>query len=212
LYFFDTTNDLRIPSIWLLAVRTGGSGRKSFTVGGADLTVAGAVKSALRELSGQFQKNASDDLDPAHVQSLADDPTRVTTISDHAALYASDDAFPNLDFLDLHRPPISADAVQARSLISPASAYDLRTVLVQISEHLAQLGSELLLKDMSLPFFQDRRLHCVRALAPHVYPMSFGYTRQRFAISDRLHALSERYGSAPIRTLSDLNPHVHPFA
>ena len=211
-YFFDTMNDLCIPSVWLLAVRVSGTGKKTVTSAGADLTVEAAMASALREMSGHLPRENGRPDEGVAAQEPADDPTWITRVHDHATFYESDEVFHHFDFLDRAKPMVSAASVQKRAVIPLAPSYNLREVLHQIGDHLGHLGSELILKDLTLPIFRKRGLHCVRVLAPDIYPLSFGYARQRFAINDRLQDLAKQYLGAPLRGPEDLNPHIHPFA
>ena len=217
LHYLDTTSDLGIPSIWLLALRADGAlGPATLTTGGGGLSVADAMAGALRELAGQLRQADPQGGGPRHTESyiaqLEAAPMRVLDVGDHGAYYAGPGARTRLRSFCPPSGVVAAEEVQAAALFPALPPADAREILRAIAHRLGELGSELVLKDLTVTPFRERGLFCVRALAPDLFPVSFGHDSQRVAVTDRLQRLAEAYGVPVPHTMEDLNPDVHPFA
>jgi len=125
--------------------------------------------------------------------------------ADHGALYALDETFDRLDFVDFDGGPrIDVQEVQERGLIAtatPPELNDLRQVLERLSRHLEGCGARVFFKDITHPAVRERGLHCVKAITPGLYPLWFGHGKRRFGVTAGL----ERLGAPPY------NLEVHPF-
>lgn len=211
LHFFDATSDTGIPTVWAIAVRVRGNGPKTFHAAASRLSVGRACFTALKDLTGFIPRFSSAQRDRA--ARLLDDPAAIRGPEEHMALYALDDTFPRLAFLGFDDAPrISAAEAGGHPAVPASTRYNLREVLESLVSHLAGAGVSVLVKDVTHPTLAARGLHCVRVLAPGLYPLWFGPTAHRFAVTERLRRLAREHAGARHGGVEEYNLGTHPLA
>ncbi|HEX2094196.1 MAG TPA: YcaO-like family protein [Longimicrobiaceae bacterium] len=212
LHLFDITTDVAIPAVAGIAVRRSGDGLRTFHSAAARLSVERACFAALKDLTG-FTPHLSSER-RKEFRRLLHYPERVSTPEDHYGLYALDETFERLSFLDFRgdAPRIHAREIGERALVPAQDRYNLGAVLERVAEHLRSLGAAAYLKDITHPSLAARGLSCVKVITPGLYPLWFGANQQRFAVTDRLRRLARDFGSHELRDERDCNLEVHPFS
>ena len=206
---FDITTDVAIPVILCAAVKQSGQGPQVVFSTACRLHADEAAFAAMKDLSGMFDAESYDE---ARARKLLERPEDVTTPEDHAAYYSLPETFERLDFLGFHEQPRrTTQEIDQSMWIQRRNSYNLKTVLEEILGRLNALGITVLLKDLTHREFRRRNLHCLRAIAPGLYPMWFGYYALRFRMSDRLRRLSETFAGKPLDDMSQVNLELHPF-
>jgi thiazole/oxazole-forming peptide maturase SagD family component len=210
-HLFDATTDLAVPVVLGVAVRMRGSGPRSFTAAASRLSAERACLTALGDLAGFYPQMREERR--TELRRLLDEPERVKGPSDHYGLYALDETFERLGFLDFEGPPrTTVREMERRRLVPPASRYDLRALLVAIAERVESVGASVLLKDVTHPWVAARGLRCVRALTPGLYPIWFGAHAVRFAVTERLARLGHEWTGRTFSSPDDFCLEMHPFS
>src|SRR5690606_402561 len=100
---FDITVVQRIPCVWALARNPTSDGRPALAwAAGSHPGPGQAIRNALAELAParrQLSRRDADGRAPERARRMAADPQLVTTMEDHALLYADPEAASRLDFL-----------------------------------------------------------------------------------------------------------------
>jgi thiazole/oxazole-forming peptide maturase SagD family component len=213
IHLFDIRTDIKIPVVAAVGVRQRGDGPKTVHAAAASPFSETALSSALRDLLvGLSFTPESRPWDRARALTLLADPNLVSTSYDHRLLYGLDETFEKTSFLGFHTVSrLTSREIDACSLIQPSASYDLREMLLTIAAHLEQLGLPVLLKDITHPALAKRQLFCAKALIPGLYPMWYGHSFMRFAITDRLRALARKFTGRTLQDRNDVNLHIHPF-
>lgn len=219
---FDTTTETGIPCIWAMATHpllTRGELHPEtdvlalFCAAGSHLTPEGAVFSALAELGPQLANAIA--RYPAvrgAAATMLDDPDKVRTIFDHAALFGDPRAFQRLDFLTRHPDPTRAVADighgNERFLNS-----DLRADLIELIERYLAEGTDVIIVNQTAPEHLAQGLVAVKAIIPGSIPLTYGHRRRRLRNLPRLFDIPRRLGHADLTpTSANLNTLPHPFA
>lgn len=199
LAMYRVATDHPVAVVAAVAFQRGGYGGPFATVGlGADIDTAAAARSAALEV-GQVRptfRSRARRQDAGRIRELADDPSQVTTLEDHALLYAEpSDAFAFLEGEPMAWPPAPAD--------DPLPA---------ILEHFRAVDQEVAYVNLTSPDLEPLGLHTARALLPGFQPIAFGSHERRLG-GRRLYELPWRLGlrEAPTDAAS-LNPLPHPIA
>ena len=138
-------------------------------------------------------------------------PENVDNPDDHRMLYSLDQSFAKLSFLGFDsQPRLTYEDLNHRSWLANQESFDLKEILERLTDWLAGLEIQVLMKDISHPELAAAGLRCVRAIGIGLYPMWFGYYGLRFAVTSRLKKLAVKWG-APILQESDINLELHPF-
>jgi len=205
----DLTTDVAIPVILCVAVKQSGRGPQGMLSTACRLHTDEAAFAALKDLSSLPDP---DSYDEARARKLVERPEDVSLPEDHAAYYSLPETFGRLSFLGLDgQPQLAAQDIDRHLWIPRQNRYNLKAVLEEILHRLKAPGINILLKDLTHREFRRRDLHCVRAIAPGLYPMWFGYYAVRFRMSDRLRRLSENFLGKPLHDASQINLDIHPF-
>jgi thiazole/oxazole-forming peptide maturase SagD family component len=203
-HLFDITADTAVPAVAAMAVRRRGQGPKTFHGAAARLSAGHACRVALEDIAS-FSHHMDETRRRMSLHLLSQ-PDEIAGPADHGALYALDEPFERLGFLDFDGGPrITVQEVQSRGLIEPDAQrerYDLREVLERLCRRLEDCGAQVFFKDITHPAVGERGLRCVKAITPGLYPLWFGHRKRRFRVTPRL----ERLGGAP-----PYNLEVHPF-
>ena len=219
---FDITTDMALPVVLAVALRREDAsdrqenlGPRVFFAAACRLRVEDSCASAMEDLAG-----FDPELSPERRESfrrLLEDPRSMDGPAEHFQLYALDEAFDRLSFLELERsaPEIDVATLRAASLIEPASTYNLKQLLQDIDDHSRSLGVSLYLKDISHPAAAELGLACAKAVTPGLFPIWFGAGNQRFRRTRRLRSLAESWFDDPAvaeARLRDVNLGLHPFS
>jgi ribosomal protein S12 methylthiotransferase accessory factor len=211
LHLFDITTDTAVPVVAAIAVRQAGEGPRTFHAAAARLSGERACHAALKDLTGFTPAIAPGRLD--EMRRLLDHPELVTGPAGHFELFALDEAFDRLSFLDFG-PAAGMDARELgpRSPVPAADRYEIGDVLRCIAAHLRTAGAAVYLKDLTHAEIGRRGLHCVRAVTPGLFPIWFGSRLRRFAVTPRLQRLARDLVGRDLSRVEDFNLELHPFS
>lgn len=211
LFVFDLTADTAVPTVAAIAVRRQGHGRRTFHAAATRLSAEGACFAALKDLSGFVPSFTPEKRDRS--LNLLHEPDRISSPADHFDLYALDEVFDRLSFLDFSTSEkLDVREINGRSVIPFQHRYNLRNVIESIASQMQSLGASVLLKDITHPWLEPNGLRCVRAITPGLFPIWFGADARRFAVTDRLRRLAIEWLGAPVTRAEDCNLSVHPFS
>ncbi|HLJ86363.1 MAG TPA: YcaO-like family protein [Candidatus Angelobacter sp.] len=206
---FNITTDIAIPVILCAAVKQSGRGPQITLSTACRFHVEEAAFAALKELARLPDPDSFDD---THARKLLENPADVFGPEDHAAFYSLAETFGQLSFLGLDtQSGLAAQDLNQGLWIPRQNRYNLKPVLEEILERMDALEVTILLKDLTHHEFLQRNLYCVRAIAPGLYPMWFGYYGLRFRMSNRLSRLSRAFLGKPLEEISQVNLNIHPF-
>ncbi|HEY6351046.1 MAG TPA: YcaO-like family protein [Candidatus Angelobacter sp.] len=206
---FDITTDVAIPVVLVAAVRRSGLGPQVVLSTACRLHTDEAAFAAIKDLSGLMDPAVYDE---TRARKLLEHPEDVFSPEDHAAFYSLPETLGRLSFLGIDSRPELAVPDLDRSLWFPRqNRYNLKAVVEEMIERMEALEVTVLLKDLTHHEFRQRHLYCVRAIAPDLYPMWFGYYAIRFRMTDRLGRLSEKFLGKPLHDMSEINLDIHPF-
>jgi ribosomal protein S12 methylthiotransferase accessory factor len=187
-----------------IALMTGDGDGPSAAVGlGADLDPIAAARKAALEV-GQVRpsiRRRARMVSPERVDELAADPLQVTSLEDHALLYAHPSTAGEFRFLFGDARPW-----EPRPRTDPADALRL------IVEHFGAVGQDALYVDLTPPDMASLGVYTARVVVPGFQPIWFGRGERRLG-GRRLFEFPFDRGLRPTTTeRSDLNPMPHPIA
>lgn len=195
---WDITQEHGIPAVWAMAIgRTDEPDSPALICSSsAGLDLESAVHDAVLEL-GPMMRSLHERYrgQEAYAASLAADSRRVTSMDDHALLYAHPCARRRLDFL-LSDPPSGPVPALARE-----GNTDLLLDLHDALGRLADAQLDVIVLDQTTPEHHACRLACVKVIVPGMLPMTFGH---RFRRTNGLPRLTNRCRGG-------INPYPHPF-
>lgn len=170
---------------------------------GADLDLCEAARQAAIEVGqvrpGMRRRALSEDAE--RVAELADDPSKVATLDDHALLYCHPSLTPAFGFLQ-GRPGTWPPPER----IAPEPALKLLTKYFQSQ------GMEILYVNLTPPDMESLGIYTARAILPHFQPIWFGREERRLG-GRRLFDLPVQLGlQETTRTAETLNALPHPLA
>lgn len=183
----------RVPCVLACATSAGGPAFACATAAHPS-SLDAAAEHALTEL-GPFYRDLADRY-PAlqeRAGAMAEEPSLVRGMADHALLYAHPVAAARTSFLDEPAGPAGPPN-------GPRNA-DLRDDLLELVARYTDSGMDVLVVDQTTPELRARELACAKVVVPGALPMTFGHAYRRVDNLPRLAA----YAGGP------LNPWPHPF-
>ncbi|WP_158738178.1 TOMM precursor leader peptide-binding protein [Alteribacillus sp. YIM 98480] len=210
LYFFNSTMEHGIPSVFAMAKNRKKKGLNIICAAGAHLDPLRAVKSSIHELAGMML-TLDDKLEENKKELLRmlKDSSLVQQMDDHGLLYGLPEAEERLKFLlDDNRPLRTFDEEFKR----PPGHDDLTDDLEEILQAFRQLNLEVIVVDQTTPEIARNGLYCVKVLIPGMLPMTFGQHLTRITGLKRVLTVPMELGytKQPL-TFDQLNPYPHPF-
>lgn len=210
LYFFNSTMEHGIPSVWAVAKNRKQKGLNLICAAGAHPDPLRAVKSAIHELAGmmlvldeKFEANRK------KYEKMLHDPLLVQQMEDHGMLYGLPEAEERLQFLLDDNRPLRTFEEEFKQQTKSA---DLTDELWDILQKFRRLNLEVIVVDQTTPVIKRNGLYCVKVLIPGMLPMTFGHHLTRVTGLERVLRVPMELGytKQPL-TLEQLNPHPHPF-
>lgn len=206
---FDSRVDLDVPVVTALAERRDGAlGTLAFAAAAA-LDPGRAVTAALDEaLTYLPHLGHQARLRRRELELMATDFDRVVELRDHALLFAlPESAVHAAHYLSPARSVSFSEAYPKR----PAPV-DLLGEVERLVGMLADAGCDVIVVDQTTPEQAAAGLRTVRAIAPGLVPIDFGWQRQRALTMPRLRTAHHRAGLLPAPlTDADLHRVPHPF-
>jgi ribosomal protein S12 methylthiotransferase accessory factor len=210
LYFFNSTMEHGIPSVWAVAKNRKQKGLNLICAAGAHPDPIRAVKSTIHELAGMMLTlDEKLEANREKYEKMLHDPSLVQQMEDHGMLYGLPEAEERLQFLlDDHRPLRTFEEEFKR----PTKSTDLTDDLRDILQRFRRLNLEVIVVDQTTPVTKRNGLYCVKVLIPGMLPMTFGHHLTRVTGLERVLRVPMELGytKQPL-TLEQLNPHPHPF-
>lgn len=210
LYFFNSTMEHGIPSVWAVAKNRKQKGMNLICAAGAHPDPIRAVKGAIYELAGMMLTlDEKLEANREKYEKMLHNPFLVQQMEDHGMLYGLPEAEERLRFLlDDHRPLRTFAEEFKWQTKSADLADDLRDIL----QKFRRLNLEVIVVDQTTPVIKRNGLYCVKVLIPGMLPMTFGHHLTRVTGLERVLRVPMELGytKQPL-TLEQLNPHPHPF-
>ncbi len=206
---FDMTMDLRVPSIWALAVHEGEGQPKSFTAAGAHPNPERAALSALRELVPDVFIYHQEHSDEA-LRRMLHDPHEVKGLEDHVALYTLPEAAERLSFLD--RSPRRSFHESFSDWRERWVRPRIEDVLGALTDHVLESCGDVIAVDLTSPGGRAVGQHTAKVIVPGTLPMTFGELHRRTSGLPRLLEVPAKLGYWPApKKLEELSLFPHPF-
>jgi ribosomal protein S12 methylthiotransferase accessory factor len=210
LYFFNSTMEHGIPSVWAVAKNRKQKGLNLICAAGAHPDPLRAVKGAIHELAGMMLVlDEKLEANRKKYEKMLHDPLLVQQMEDHGMLYGLPEAEERLQFLlDDNRPLRTFEEEFKQQTKSADLTDDLRDIL----QKFRRLNLEVIVVDQTTPVIKRNGLYCVKVLIPGMLPMTFGHHLTRVTGLERVLRVPMELGytKQPL-TLEQLNPHPHPF-
>jgi ribosomal protein S12 methylthiotransferase accessory factor len=210
LYFFNSTMEHGIPSVWAVAKNRKQKGLNLICAAGAHPDPIRAVKSAIHELAGMMLTlDEKLEANRKKYEKMLYDPFSVQQMEDHGMLYGLPEAEERLQFLlDDNRPLRTFE----EEFKWQTKSTDLTDDLQDILQKFRRLNLEVIVVDQTTPVTKRNGLYCVKVLIPGMLPMTFGHHLTRLTGLERVLRVPMELGytKQPL-TLEQLNPHPHPF-
>ncbi|PAE18955.1 TOMM precursor leader peptide-binding protein [Robertmurraya siralis] len=210
LYFYNSTMEHGIPSVWAVAKNRRAHGVNIICAAGANPDPVRAVKSSIYELAGMmFRDDEKLEMNRQKYQKMLQDPFEVRTMEDHGMLYGLKEAEDRLNFLlDNHRPV----RMFAEEFMEPPANTDLKDDLQDLLQRFRDLNLDVIVVDQTTDITKRNGLFCVKVLIPGMLPMTFGHHLTRVKGLQRVLTVPKQLGFAPTPlTYDQLNPFPHPF-
>lgn len=211
IHLFDISTDIQIPAVAAIAVREKGSGAHTLVAGAARPLAERALFASLKDLAAQLNRH-SKVYERELYERFLYAPEQVITPEDHRSLYTLDEVFDQILFIGFKSIPEAAGDLNSRSVIKKEPSYNLRLVVEAILNHLAELGLEVFLVDVTHPMFSNQGYRCIKAIIPGLFPLWFGYRNARFSLTERLRRLSHNFTGRALQDESDVNLGIHPYS
>lgn len=210
LYFYNSTMEHGIPSVWAVAKNRTNEGGKLICAAGAHLNPVRAVKGAIHELAGMIlMLNEKMEANREKAEQMFHNPFLVREMEDHSLLYGLPQAEERFHFLLDKKRPLRTFA---ESFQRWESSYDLTDDLNRILQVFQQHQLEVIVVDQTTPEILRNGLYCVKVLIPGMLPITFGYHLTRLCGLERVLKVPMDLGfSKRHLALEELNPHPHPF-
>ena len=210
LYFYNSTMEHGIPSVWAVAKNRKSKGLNLICAAGANPDPVRAVKSSIYELAGMmFRDDQKLEENRQKYKGMLKDSFAVRTMEDHGMLYGLKEAEERLDFLLDEDRSLRTFAEEFKPV--PKNT-DLKDDLHEILEKFRKLNLEVIVVDQSTPVTKRNGLFCVKVLIPGMLPMTFGQQFTRVKGLKRVLTVPVQLGfkSEPL-SYEQLNPYPHPF-
>ncbi|MBP1994090.1 TOMM precursor leader peptide-binding protein [Paenibacillus eucommiae] len=219
-YFYNSTMENGIPSVWAMAINRKQTGANLICAAGAHPDPVRAVKGAVHELAG-LVLTLDEKLDAnreAYVR-MFHDSSLLRQMEDHSLLYSLPEAQERLQFLlDGNDRLLTFDeefkrkAGQQTGQPGQPGKADLTDDLKDILQMFRRLDLDVIVVDQTSPETIRNGLHCVKVLIPGMLPMTFGHHFTRVTGLERVLRVPMELGyvKQPL-TIEQLNPHPHPF-
>jgi ribosomal protein S12 methylthiotransferase accessory factor len=194
-------------SVVMAMARNRSNAAPATTIGlGSDWDAGPATEKAVVELAQAHSRTTRDlrqEVNRARMRELCDNPNLVSSMLDHALLYASPSATHAFDFL------LQPEREPFEQVGSAAPPVEVR--LAQLLNDLFSKGFEVYYADLTAREVSTLGLRSVRVIVPHLQPIHFGRAQRRLG-GTRLFELPVELGltNAP-RTVSALNDSPHPL-
>lgn len=133
-----------------------------------------------------------------------EDPGEIIDQSDHLNYWCDHGHAAGADFLFASKRRVEFEDIE--SLSTGETSRDLRRLL----ERIRSAGYQVLLANLTTPDICGLGLTAVRAVAPGLHPLFFGF-RTRALGGTRLWTVPQKLGSRPCMPASGDNPAPHPF-
>jgi ribosomal protein S12 methylthiotransferase accessory factor len=191
-----------------LGVRGEGADGPAVLVGlGADLDPARAARQALLEVAQTrpvMRQQMRRPETQRRIEELVADPRLVTSLDDHALLYASARSSRAFDFM--FSSPQSPFTWQPRS---PESSFDK---LQRLIGFFSGKGWDLIYYNLTPSDMEELGIHTARAIVPDFQPIDFGWKERRLG-GKRLYEFPQQVGLIVRRvTQQEINPDPQPLA
>ena len=210
LYFYNSTMEHGIPSIWAMAKNKKQKGLNIICAAGAHLDPVRAVKSAVHELAGMMLTlDEKLETNEEEFVRMLQDSSLVQKMDDHGMLYGLPQAQERLQFLlDDDRPLRTFD----EEFKWKSRNKDLTDDLQDILQKFRRLNLDVIVVDQSTSETKRNGLYCVKVLIPGMLPMTFGHHLTRVTGLERVLRVPMELGyrKKPL-IFEQLNPHPHPF-
>lgn len=209
-YFFNSTMEHGIPSVWAIAKNRKQTGVNLICTAGAHPDPLKAMKGAVHELAGMIGNlDQKVEANREEYVRMLHDSSLVQQMEDHSLLYGLVEAEERLQFLLDDNRPMRRLEEEFKQKIQHA---DLTSDLNDILKTFRSLQLDVIVVDLTAPEIERNGLHCVKVLIPGMLPMTFGHRFTRVAGLERVLTVPEELGyvKQPLR-LEDLNPFPHPF-
>lgn len=208
LHLLAAADDLKIPTVWALAVNARHSFPATFSAAGSSVEPESAVLGALWELAQVLTD--PHDWERAEVERMAEDPWRVTHIEDHIRLYTLPERRARVTRV---LGGANVDLDQAfpgwPDCLTEAADGDVLGALRYVAGLFADAGLDrIVLVDQSTSEHRDLGLAVMLAVVPGITPMCFGYAEQRFENLPRLAHAAMNPGTGD--TVPPYDPHPFP--
>jgi len=185
----------------------------SISLSAAHLVPEKAVQKAFRELIGMLCRYEIELNSPKiqqRVRSLAESPSTVRTMMDHALLYCSPISTPSLDFLFAGTSKRSLKDMEekSREILSNDLAEDVRRIIDRVTA----AGCDVFSVDQTTPELLMSGLCTFKTLIAGAIPMSWGEHLRRTSGLARLdNAIRLNSPARDTSAINEINDAPHPF-
>lgn len=210
LYFYNSTMEHGIPSVWAIAKNQKKKGLNLICAAGAHLDPVRAVKSTIHELAAMMMTlDEKFDSNKKELERMLDDSSLVKKMDDHGMLYGLPQAEERLRFLLDDKRPLRSFAEEFKWT---STHTDLTDDLKDMLQKFRQLNLDVIVVDQSTSETKRNGLYCVKVLIPGMLPMTFGHHLTRVSGLERVLRVPMELGyrKKPL-TVEQLNKHPHPF-
>lgn len=210
LYFFNSTMEHGIPSVWGIAKNRNSKGLNLICAAGANPDPVSAVKSVIYELAGMMHLHDEQlEENREKYARMLTRPYEVKMMEDHCLLYGLPEAEERLEFLLSDNRPARSFEEEFNPQLENT---DLKDDLENLLQRFHKLNLEVIVIDQSTPLTKRNGLYCVKVLIPGMLPMTFGHHLRRVNGLSRVLDIPMQLGfTKAALTYEQLNQHPHPF-
>jgi ribosomal protein S12 methylthiotransferase accessory factor len=213
LYLFDTRLDVRIPSMIAVARRKQAGLGNIIVAAGSGMDPEDALQGALCEVAS-YVSNIEVRIEGRieQLRAMVQDYRKVTTLTDHATLYALPEMGDRLDFLFQGQPVRGLEDAYRDWYAEQRPSDDLRDDLLFCIEHMQRLGMDVIVVDQTAPEQEGSGLKTACVIVPGLLPIDFGWGRDRVLDLPRLRTVPRSAGFRETDFVPDSAAVIpHPF-
>ncbi len=213
LYLFDTRMDVCIPSMVAIARRKEAGLGNLIVAAGSGMDPEDALQGALCEVAS-YVSNVGARIEGRveDLRAMVQDYSKVTTLTDHATLYALPEMGDRIDFLFQGQAVRVLEEAYRDWYEQHPRSYDLRDDLLFCIEHMQRLGMDVIVVDQTAPEQASSGLKTACVIVPGLLPIDFGWGRDRALSLPRLRTVPRTAGFRKTDFVPDSAAVVpHPF-
>ncbi len=217
LQFFDTTMELKIPTVWAVLVDENENPViKTFSAAGCSIVPEKAIEAAMFEVITSvplYQEIFNNRESKDKINLLNRNQAEVTELDDHIMLYAHGDSLKRLDFIlkPEHKKLPLEEIYTSGEELKQYQNEDLKDDLSNLISNILKYHKDIIVVDISNELTDTFSLKCVKVFVQGMLTMSFGENHKRIDIDRVVNGPVVAGRTKQPADIQNMNQEPHPF-